>query len=153
MTLRDLLAIFIIYGHNFKVLHWQANGQRFDRVHKLANEYYDYLADDADDIAEMAARVGQNSLGYIEAVETLKNLDGKFVVVESDKLYNFSQFVDITNAMLDGILKSIAAVHDTEEMSDIKNIGIRSELEGIYNKYDLQMRYLNKRRLMDEDDD
>ena len=152
MTLKDLLAVFIIYGHNFKVLHWQANGHRFDRIHKLANEFYDYLADDTDTIAEMAARVGQNSLGYIEAAETLKSLDGKFVVVEADKLYNFEQFADITNAMFDGILKALMVAHESEEIADIKNIGIKSELESIYNKYDLQMRYLNKRRLSDDDD-
>lgn len=152
MTLKELLAVFIVYGHNFKVLHWQASGHKFDRIHALANEYYEKIAEDTDTIAEMAARLGINSLGYIEAADVLKNLEKDFVVVESNRLYGFIHFTDTADAMLRGILASIEEVHESEVMKDPKNMGIKSELESIYNWYDLQYRYLNLRRTEEIED-
>lgn len=146
MTLKELLSVFVVYSHNFKVLHWQAIGNRFDTIHSIANNYYEMLSADVDKIAEMGARFGLDSVGFSEAIEILDTLDGDYLVLKADKKIDYSEFVSATDSMLQQILLCLESVHETKELQDIHNMGIKSDIEAMHASYDLQYRYLNARR-------
>lgn len=146
MNLKELLAVFVVYSHNFKVLHWQAIGNKFDRIHKIAEEYYGMTSSDTDKIAEMGARLGFDSVGFSEAIEILDSLEGDYLVLKADKKYEYPEFVIVADAMLKQLLSCLENVHESEELQDIHNMGIKSDIEAMHSTYDLQYRYLNARR-------
>lgn len=142
-----LLSGMILYRHNFRVLHWNAKGEKFDRIHQLADEYSEMLHGDIDTVAEMLMRLSQDPPSYDEVVEILRNdTDIDFKIIDGKAFYDYEEFSKLSNSMLNDILVSISNVLGTEEIAEFNNVGIKAELEGLYNKYDLQYRYLNKRR-------
>lgn len=145
MTLRQLCAVFTVYSHNFHILHWGATGHRFDTIHKLADDYYKMMTDDIDVIAEQALRLGQNPGGYCENTKILDDCKASFLCLDYEEV-NYEEFCRYTDAMLEHVLLSIQAVLDTPEIKDPRNVGIKATIEGLHDKYDLHLRYLNKRR-------
>jgi len=43
----------VIAANNMKYVHWNAVGKQFDRIHNMASDYYDKLADEMDFFAEL----------------------------------------------------------------------------------------------------
>lgn len=148
MNLQTLLSILLVYRSNFHLLHWNAKGCKFDKIHQIAADYYEKLLDDSDIIAEMAMRLGQNVVNYPEAFETLKNYkDLDFTILESNIRYNFEDFTKLTAKMFKDITTAIEQELETAEMKTASNVGIKATLEGLHDYYDLQLRYINARRM------
>lgn len=148
MTFKELTAVFVFEAHNFKVLHWMAKGKQFDRVHtKLSSDYYDMVSADADVVAEYGLRLDETVPSYPDVLSILKDSDIQFEVVEGSDFIDYETFVEKTNHILGCILKSLFAVYENEEVKKIENVGIKSGIEGLIDKYDLEMRFLNKRRI------
>lgn len=146
MNLRLLLSMLLVYRSNFHVIHWKGKGKSFYRVHDKAAEYYEKLLDDADKVAEMLMRLGQNPVNYPEAYELISNYeDTDFVIVESDKSYDVDDLTEYTALMFGDITSAIEAVLETEEIQDKHNVGIKASLESMHDEYDLVARYLNER--------
>lgn len=150
MDFTTFSAVLTIYHHNFKVLHWGAGGKKFDRVHSLSQDYADMCLADLDIIAEMGLRNGQPPVSMGNIIETLKESDGNFMILDY-KTYNYKEFCVATTKMLSNILDCIATLRNSDEMQSDANMGIKASLEAMYDKYDLQARYLNARRMSDED--
>lgn len=151
MDIKVLLAALLVYRSNFHLLHWNAKGKKFDKIHSLSAEYYDKLLDDADIIAEMSARLGHGVVNYVDAFKALKNVEGhNFLIIPSDATIGWKEFFTYTDAMLKEICKLIEEVLDTDEVKAPSNIGIKATLEGLHEYYNLQAYYLNARR-SDED--
>lgn len=149
MNLKELCAVLTVYSHNFHVLHWGATGHRFDDIHRLADQYYKMITDDIDVVAEQGLRLGQNPGGYSENLAILEHCKSSFLCLDYEDV-NYEEFCRYTAAMLEHILMCIANVLKSDIIADeIANVGIKSTLEAMYEKYDLQMRYLNKRRSED----
>lgn len=140
-------AVLTVYRHNFKILHWGASGKKFDRIHKLADEYADMVTADLDVVAEMALRNGQTPCSMNNAIEILHNVDGNFLVMDFDNAIGYEEFCTNTSAMLASILNCINELHESELVNKPINMGIKSDLEAMFAKYDLQARYLNARRM------
>lgn len=146
MNLRLLLSMLLVYRSNFHVIHWKGKGKSFYRVHDKAAEYYEKLLDDADKVAEMLMRLGQNPVNYPEAYELISNYeDTDFVIVESNKSYDVDDLTEYTALMFGDITAAIEAVLETEEIQDKHNVGIKASLESMHDEYDLVARYLNER--------
>ena len=147
MDFRKLTAVFTVYSNAFKVMHWGAIGNKFDRIHKLCEEYYDMVGTDLDALAEMGIRLGQKPATLAESIDILHGLEGhEFIIIQSFEDINYERFVKLANVMLNDILWCIATELQTDDMKNIVNVGIKSSLEAMYEKYDLQARYLNARR-------
>lgn len=147
MDLKTLLSLFMVYRSNFHVLHWNAKGEKFDRVHALAADYYDKLLSDADIIAEMSMRIGQGVVNYPEAYDTLKTSNNNYLIIPSDTLYDYNAFIKMCDTMLKDILHSIESALENPVIKEPSNVGIKATLESMHNEYDLQCRYLNARRM------
>ena len=147
MKLVILDALLRLYEQNFRNLHWNAKGEDFNDSHKsITTEYYEMLAEDVDKVAEILSMLGKNPCNYPQALEIINADPGKFVIVDSEKLYTRKEIIEISAIMFNDIcnLLSIAI----EELENPLDAGIRSELETLLYNYTLQHRYINKRRSM-----
>ena len=151
MTFKELTAVFALEAHNFKVLHWMAKGKQFDRIHvKLASDYYDMVSDDLDVIAEYGMRLKEGVPNYADVITLLKDTDCcDYEIIEGNDV-DYETFVAKADKILGDIIKSIICVYKREDIQNEPiNVGIKSGLEGLIDKYDLQYRYLNERRKPD----
>lgn len=146
MNLRLFLSVLLVYRSNFHMLHWQAAGKEFDLMHKQAAKYYEKMLCDADIVAEKAMMLGQSPVNYPEAFALLQEADHQFKILPSDTVYNYSDFIENTDIMFSDILYCLQELLQSEEVQDIANVGIKAALECMYEQYDLQLRYINKRR-------
>lgn len=144
-----LNAILRLYHQNFLNLHWNSAGEEFNDAHKsISTDYYELCDKYIDTTAEMICRLGGNPLNYIQVVEFLTNQDSKYFVTDSSKMYERKDIIKWSDVMLGDILKNIEEVLEDDEAEDSCNIGIKSDLEAMHSEFDLQYRYINKRRMM-----
>lgn len=140
MNLKIFLSVLLVYRSNFDVLHWMVKGSKFFTLHAKASEYSEELAKDIDTIAEIILRHEDSIVNYSEALKLIEESDYKFLILESDRLFDVEEFVKISNKMFNDILHCITELLDSND-----DISIKSTLENMYNKYDLQCNYLLKR--------
>ena len=157
MTLKELTAVFTIYANNFKVLHWGAIGRSFDVIHNQSEKYYNMLSEDLDKIAEMALRLNEAPAVHFETTKILAEFeDRQFFIFETYKDCNFEDFTKISTVMLQDIVICLIEVLHNDDYFDFSdsdkviNTGIKAELEGLVNKYDLEARYLSARRFAND---
>ena len=147
MDFRIFLSVLIIYQHNFRILHWKASGNNFNMIHEWADTYYNTLNTYIDKIAEISMRLNQNPVNYKEAAELLESYsDHDFTLLDANDDYYIDCFTSCCDVMFADILKCIEELLQSSELEDIKNVGIKSDLESMYSEIDLQYRYINARR-------
>lgn len=154
MTLKLLAAALTLYQYNFKMLHWNASGHKFDKIHDLSSEYELKISETLDKVVEMAMRVDDVPFSLSECLTSLNAFSEQdFVIIQSEDI-TYDSFVTHSLDMFNSILESIESIFNRKVLSeenganinDIKNTGIRAELESIYAEYDLLARYISKRR-------
>ena len=149
-SLYDLHVALRLYHSNLLNLHWNAHGLEFNDSHKnITTEYYELCDKYIDITAEMLARLNIYAPNYIEVVQYISNSPDNFHVVDSKKLYTKEEIVALVDSMFESILSFIAkSLEDEEIKNNIENVGIKSDLEAMYSEFDLQYRYINKRRMV-----
>lgn len=153
MKLKELFSVLVLYRSNFENLHWNTTGENFDNGHKeISTDYYEMISETIDTVAEMLARLEVNPPNYKEVMEVIEDADDDFLLVESKELYNRTAIVGYANIMLNDIVKLLIKAWDSDEMKDPINVGIKSTLESLINDYDIQARYINKRKICKECD-
>lgn len=148
MNMKELLAVLIIERSNFQILHWKVKGQGFDRVHaRVTNDYYETISTDIDDIAELGMRLNINPVNYLDTYRVAKAACPDIEILDAEKFYSgdevFSKIDTILSTILDCTKK---VLQESEIQYIIENVGIKSFLEGFYDKYDKEYRFLNNRR-------
>lgn len=147
MNLTQLLSLLLLYRHNFQVIHWNLEGEQFDRYHELANKYYDKLADDLDSVAEMTGMFDdEHVVGYMEAYETISKSPEDYVQVTSNSHPDGEKAAEYFDTMLMDITKAIQKVLSEDKIQDPANVGVKAELEGMHFYYAKEWKYFNRRR-------
>lgn len=142
-----LNAMLRLYESNFLNLHWNAKEEDFNDSHKgISTDYYELAGKYVDVTAEMVCRLGRCPLNYQE-VGILSEKSG-YTVVESQKLYSREDIIELSDKMLGDIVTAIGNCLESEEMKATINAGIKSTLESMLDEFDIQYRYINKRRMM-----
>ena len=143
--LESLLATLIIAHANFRTVHWMSVGHKFDRQHSLAADYEGMVDESIDAVAEMLLR-GQKTVPTIVDAPAKSNLQ----VIDGNQFINYDTFNTIVTVQLKSILNSIATVlKDNTIQNDVRLVGIKADLEGMFGKYDLQFRYLHAHRIQE----
>lgn len=142
-TIQLLQALLTVHADNFHMLHWKACGKNFDSTHKIAGDYYEMLTDDVDDVAEIMLRYDINPLNILQCVKVVAQ-HGSNVSVKSTDDYDKSDIVECSDEILKEIIDTIKLT--LEDYQGTEDIGVKSYLEGLFDKYDKECRYLNKRR-------
>lgn len=143
-SLNRLLLTLMISEANFRMLHWMCSGDKFEQMHTNSDSYRDMTCEDIDAVAEMILRV-TNNIPTIKSVSNYPNA----IIDTHGNLINFDTWCSYTEKIFNGILDSISDCLKEESIAnDVTNVGIKASLESMYDKYDLQARYLIKRRMM-----
>ena len=148
MDFTTLGALLRLYEHNMKVLHWGCYGPKFDRGHKLCDDYAAMIHDDVDWAGETGLRLDQNPPSFDQILDLLKDdADHNYIVCQY-KLIDYPELTKTVEKMLVDIIDACVEIHDSELLNEPKNVGIKSAIEAIIDKYDFEARYLNRRRMM-----
>lgn len=150
MDFTTLGAILRTYEHNAKVIHWGAYGPRFDRVHKLCDEFEEMFHADVDFAGETGLRIDQAPPSFDNIMSVLENSDHNYIVCQY-KLIGYDEAIKTLQKMCADVMQALIEIHESELMQKPENMGIKSTIESVYDKYDFQVRYLNKRRAMPKD--
>lgn len=146
MDFKIFTAVMQLHESNFRMLHWGAKGKKFSRIHQRAEEYAEMIGKDLDAIAEMGLRMDQKPASFIESTKLLTDFqDHSFFAADSFKDISYDDFINTTDNILGDILYCIEELLKSEPIQDIKNVGIKADLEGLHGKYDLEKRYINAR--------
>lgn len=147
-SLIKLNAFLRLYESNFYNLHWNSKGEEFNDAHKgISTDYYELCGKYIDITAEMICRFGKLPLNFREVCIVGEKSNCLFI--ESQKLYSRKDIIELSDKMLGDIVSIIVNCLDNEEINNTINSGIKSELETMLEAFDLQYRYINKRRLYD----
>ena len=141
--LETLLSTLIVAHANFRTLHWMSTGKRFDRQHTLSAEYEGLVGGDIDVVAEILLR-------YQNKVPTLSEAITKSTIqlIDGGQPITYEAFNPHVGTQLTRILSTILMVLKDESIQDdIRNVGVKADLEGLMSKYDLQFRYLHAHRV------
>ena len=148
MILQELHAVLRLYCSNLSNLHWNSCGEEFNDTHvNITDGLIDLFHKCIDPVGEMLTRLDINPLNYIEVFKLIEGSENNYFIADSNKKYNRKEVIAIANVMLGDIVKLICASLDSEELKATINAGIKSELEAMLNDFDLQFRYLNKRKM------
>lgn len=153
--MRNQLLLFAkiqLYRANFQMLHWKVCGKGFDRFHaNITTECYEKLDKDADDIAEILMRQGASPLNYYEVLTTLNNDGGHTKIIKSNKDYSAEDVTKCISMYYEDICSQILKCLDSDAIKNVReNVGIKSYYEALYNEYDKELRFLNRRRSCDQ---
>ena len=143
MDLKTFLSVLLLYRHNFQVLHWMADGESFLTIHAQAEKYYKRLSDDIDKIAEMILRESNEIISYKEVFDIIEESDQDFLLMTGKDLCDMVSFTTYSEKMFDDLKECIGEILKHPKGSE--DVGIYSELENMFNEYDLQARYIIKR--------
>ena len=143
-----LFAKMQLCKSNFQMLHWKSIGDEFDKFHTdVTASYYEKLDKDIDDVAEILMRQGVNPLNYFEVAVQLGKSGEKGKVLDSSQNYTKEQIIHCTDVLLRDIMEQILICLDSDEIKNVReNVGIKSYYESLYNEYDKECRFLNRRR-------
>lgn len=164
-----LNALLRVYHDNFLNLHWNSIGEEFNDAHKsISTDYYELCDKYIDSTAEMIARLGKNPYNYKEVCSVVfpqvqepvvkessysslleySDLAVGYILIDSNILYTRKDIIEKSNIMLKDILRLIEDCLSAEGSDNIENVGIKSDLEAMHSEFDLQYRYINRRRIM-----
>ena len=144
---RTLQSNLTIFANNIKMLHWNCKGDEFGYMHdELTNDLYEKMTDDVDRVAEMMIRLSLRPLNLYEVVQIGEEND--IPVVNSNYLYEKEEVYKHIQKMLIVIMRNIEETLELDVIQDMKNTGIRSDLEAMHNEYDIERRFKNARRLL-----
>lgn len=146
--LKELLAALLLAESNFKVLHWNAHGKEFDSTHvNITTTYYDLCSDKADVVAEMLIRMGGTPVNHAEVVTVLNDSNRHYNITASTRLYDKEEIISAADDILGGIVALIEECLASKDIAENPhNVGIKASLEGLHDEFDIQWRYINKRR-------
>lgn len=121
--LNVLLSDFGVLYHKLQNFHWYVKGKDFFVVHAKLEEYYDYIKEAIDEIAEHMLMIGaapEASMAGFLKLANIKEADAKEIT--SDKIF------EIVIADFEYLLKSVVAIKaDADEASDYLTSALMDE--------------------------
>lgn len=122
--------------NNMKHIHFHAVGNLFDRLHSIAQEYYDKASEDADLFAEISIESGEK----INNPSDCFNITGN--KIDSEDEYSFVEGLSTIYQHLEYYISQLERERDNNRNSDIK-----SELDTIIRYWKKENYYKNVMRL------
>ena len=120
-----------------KHIHFHAVGNKFDRLHSIANEYYEKSNEDSDLFGEWAMENGEEIQNPSDAAKLLD------VIVENDNQYNWENGIKAISDWTQQYIEEMTTVRKSKYASD----DIKSELDTIIRYWKKENDYKNEVRL------
>ena len=149
-SMKKLLARLMVYETNMRVLHWQVTGKGFDRAHSgITDPMTDQIHSDVDVVAEKLIMIGGTPLDYLGVIRIIKESCPDVKFASADTSYSVKEVYSAVEGICASICHSIEECLADPVIQKPNNVSIKARLEGMHEYYDLQMRFLNRRRLED----
>lgn len=143
MDLKTTHAMFCMYTHNMRMLHWFSTGKHFNGLHDTCNEYYEKMSEDIDFIAELCMMHDVEPCAYSEVSKVLDSSDMKFYeLVPAD--YKCKSVYFNCKMMFETIIEALDKIKERLSSDEV------SEIETIQYYYRKELQYKIKRRLKDD---
>lgn len=127
----------VVFTNNMKHIHLHAVGNKFDRIHSIAQEYYNKAAEESDLFAEWA----------LEFKETIQNPSNAATIsglyVENENEYYWESAIAAINNEINTYITELAKVRDSRSISD----DVASELDTIIRYWKKENNYKNAARM------
>lgn len=120
-----------------KHIHFHAVGNKFDRLHSIANEYYEKSNEDSDLFGEWAMEYGEEIQNPSDAAKLLD------AIVENDNQYNWENGIKAISDWTQQYIEEMTTVRKSKYASD----DIKSELDTIIRYWKKENGYKNEARL------
>lgn len=120
-----------------KHIHFHAVGNKFDRLHSIANEYYERSNEDSDLFGEWAIEYGEEIQNPSDAAKLLD------AIVENDNQYNWENGIKAISDWIQQYIEEMTTVRKSKYTSD----DIKSELDTIIRYWKKENNYKNEARL------
>lgn len=120
-----------------KHIHFHAVGNKFDRLHSIANEYYEKSNEDSDLFGEWAMEHGEEIQNPSDAAKLLD------VIVENDNQYNWENGIKAISDWIQQYIEEMTTVRKSKYASD----DVKSELDTIIRYWKKENDYKNEARL------
>lgn len=130
--LNQLVADLAVANVKFHNLHWNVVGERFKEVHVFAEELYDMLFEQYDEVAERVKMIGEFPPAALSTYLEMTKIEEL-----SDKDYTIKETL---NYLLEDIqyLKGLAieARNVSDEEGDFATVAMLEDIVGTYCKHD-----------------
>lgn len=146
MTFREALCKMCLHSYNMKVVHWNSTGERFDRLHELADKYYGMLQEAMDTVAEMMGMMDMNPPSFVEMFAELSESEGDLPCIDGSMLFEYTEGVGLISTILEDVVNTLNELHDDPSLEDTEHIGIRSTIETMQYEFSKEKDYFNARR-------
>ena len=120
-----------------KHIHFHSVGNKFDRLHSIANEYYEKSNEDSDLFGEWAMEYGEEIQNPSDAAKLLD------VIVENDNQYNWENGIKAISDWIQQYIEEMTTVRKSKYASD----DVKSELDTIIRYWKKENDYKNEARL------
>lgn len=127
----------VVFTNTMKHIHFHAVGNKFDRLHSIANEYYEKSNEDSDLFGEWAMEHGEEIQNPSDAAKLLD------AIVENDNQYNWENGIKAISDWIQQYIEEMTTVRKSKYASD----DIKSELDTIIRYWKKENDYKNEARL------
>ncbi len=127
----------VVFTNIMKHIHFHAVGNKFDRLHSIANEYYEKSNEDSDLFGEWAMEYGEEIQNPSDAAKLLD------AIVENDNQYNWENGIKTISDWIQQYIEEMTTVRKSKYASD----DVKSELDTIIRYWKKENDYKNEARL------
>lgn len=131
-----LYYVSVVFVNTMKHIHFHAIGNKFDRLHSIANEYYEKANDDSDLFGEWALEYGERIQNHSKAASLLR------VNTENKDTYNWEEGISTISNWISYYIAELERLRNDNISDDIK-----SELDSIIRYWKKENNYKNKMRM------
>lgn len=129
-------AIATLASNDFWYMHLYSRDEDFDKSHQLTQSYYRQLADEADDLMELAIEVGQPIFNPSEALQVVPSW-----TPEHQGAYDYSTIVTKSKLLITQYVAALKALRSSTDRTDIE-----SRIDDILAHWEKELNYKLVRR-------
>lgn len=137
--------IAVLVNNDFHYIHFLAEGSDFDKIHNLAQSYYEKIEPEVDYLMELALENGEEIFNYTMAGQLL-NMAGKVLpAYQPEDLKSYGSYQQVIIRLIEKITAYREALQELRDSTT--NASIQSKLDDMIRYWEKEQRYRLARRL------
>lgn len=137
--------IAVLVNNDFHYIHFLAEGNDFDKIHNLAQSYYEKIEPEVDYLMELALENGADIFNYTMAGQLL-NMAGRVLPdYQPEDLKSYGSYQQVIIRLIEKITAYREALQELRNSTT--NASIQSKLDDMIRYWEKEQRYRLARRL------
>lgn len=137
--------IAVLVNNDFHYIHFLAEGSDFDKIHNLAQSYYEKIEPEVDYLMELALENGADIFNYTMAGQLL-NMAGRVLPdYQPEDLKSYGSYQQVIIRLIEKITAYREALQELRNSTT--NASIQSKLDDMIRYWEKEQRYRLARRL------